>query len=89
MEILNFIENPNQDFEAEFEATGDFNLHLERDKKGTVTILQKTYKEGEYAFSNEFPYYHNNFDFDFTGVIYPKMIKVISDCAVKVGVVTQ
>ena len=32
MEILNFIENPNQDFEAEFEATGDFNLHLERER---------------------------------------------------------
>ena len=89
MEVLNFIENSKQDFEAEFEATGDFNLHLERDNKGTITIMQKTYKDGEYAFSNEFPYYYNNFDFDFTGIIYPKMIKVISDCAVKVGVVTQ
>lgn len=28
---LNFIENENQDWVAEFEATGDFNLHLERD----------------------------------------------------------
>lgn len=89
METLNFIENDRQDWEAEFEATGDFNLHLERPKKGTITILQKTYKDGEYAFSNEFPYYHNNFDFDFAGLVYPKMIKVISDCEVLVGVVTQ
>ena len=89
METLNFIKNDKQDWEAEFEATGDFNLHLERFKKGTVTILQKTYKEGEYAFSNEFPYYHNNFDFDFTGLIYPKMIKVVSDSEVLLGIVTQ
>lgn len=39
METLNFIENDRQDWEAEFEATGDFNLHLERPKKGTITIL--------------------------------------------------
>ena len=89
METLNFIKNDKQDWEAEFEATGDFNLHLERSKKGTITILQKTYKDGEYAFSNEFPYYHNNFDFDFTGLIYPKMIKVVSDSEVLLGVVTQ
>ena len=86
---LNFIENKQKDWEAEFEASGDFNLHIERDKKGTITILQKTYADGEYCFSNEFPYYHNNFDFDFTGLVYPKMIKVISDCEVKIGVVTQ
>lgn len=88
MELV-FVENEQRDWEAEFEATGDFNLHLERDRKGTITILQKTYKDGEYAFSNEFPYYNNNFDFDFAGLVYPKMIKVISDSEVKIGVVTQ
>lgn len=86
---LTFNKNEKSDWVAEFEATGDFNLHLERDQKGTITILQKTYKDGEYAFSNEFPYHYNNFDFDFAGLIYPKMIKVISDCEVLVGVVTQ
>ena len=88
MKKLVFIENQSGDFEAEFEVTGDFNLHLERDNKGTVTILQKTYIDGEYALSNEFPYYYNNFDYDFTGLIYPKMIKVISNNEVRLGVVT-
>lgn len=86
---LNFIENKQKDWEAEFEASGDFNLHLERDKKGTITILQKTYLDGDYAFSNEFPHYYKNFDYDFTGIIYPKMIKVVSDSEVKIGVVTE
>jgi hypothetical protein len=36
---LNFIKNDKQDWEVEFEATGDFNLHIERDRKGTITIL--------------------------------------------------
>jgi hypothetical protein len=36
---LTFIENKQKDWEAEFEASGDFNLHLERDSKGTITIL--------------------------------------------------
>lgn len=89
MKKLEFIENQSGDFESEFEVTGDFNLHLERDSKGTVTVFQKTYMDGEYALSNEFPHYYNNFDYDFTGIIYPKMIKVVSNNAVKLGIVTQ
>ena len=85
---LNFIKNDKQDWEAEFEATGDFNLHLERDRKGTITILQKTHKDSEYAFSNEFPYYYNNFDYDFGALIYPKWVKVISDSEVLKGEIT-
>lgn len=86
---LTFEQNKDFNYEAEFEVFGDFNLHLERDNKGSITILQKTYKDGQYAFNAEFINYHKNFDFDFTGLIYPKMIKVISDCQVQIGIVTQ
>ena len=82
---LNFIENENQDWVAEFEATGDFNLHLERDQKGTIIILQKQNEEDEYAFSSEFPNYYKIFNYDFAALLYPKYIKVISDSKVIKG----
>ena len=82
---LNFIKNDKQDWEAEFEATGDFNLHLERDQKGTITILQKQNEEDQYAFSSEFPNYYKIFNYDFAALLYPKYIKVISDSKVIKG----
>lgn len=34
---------------VEFEVTGDFNLHIERDERGDISIYQKTCELGEYA----------------------------------------
>ena len=34
---------------AEFEATGPFNLHVERDSKGYIAVYQKGIAEGEYS----------------------------------------
>ena len=66
-------------YEAEFEATGDFNLHIEREKKGNLAIFQKTSADDNYASASS---YSDNAEpivnKDFSMLIYPKFIKVVS-----------
>lgn len=74
---------------VEFEVTGDFNLHIERDERGDISVYQKTYELGEYALNTRFKDHDDNFDYDFQGLIYPKMIKVVSETKVNKAIVTQ
>lgn len=65
---------------AEFEATADFNLHIERDEPGILALYQRTTTSGEYAEiegTREYRY-KEVYDCDFIGSVYPKYIKVVS-----------
>ena len=70
-------------YEAEFEATGDFNLHIERQKRGSLAIFQKTSVDDKYASESSYsdsaePIVNK----DFSMLIYPKFIKVVSNSPV-------
>ena len=67
-------------WETEFEATGDFNLHVERNKGGDILVYQRTAGSG-YAIVEEFRGMDNKpaIDLDFTSVVYPKFIKIVSE----------
>lgn len=80
---LNFIKE-NNNYVAEFEATADFNLHIERDEPGILALYQRTTTSGEYAEikgTREYRY-KEVYDCDFVGAIYPKYIKVVSSADV-------
>lgn len=69
---------------AEFEATADFNLHIERDEPGILALYQRTTTSGEYAEiegTREYRY-KEVYDCDFIGSVYPKYIKVVSSADV-------
>lgn len=75
---------------AEFEAHADFNLHLEGVLGGDILVYQRTAGSG-YAYVNDatpIPSYANVYDYDFTGVVFPKSIKVVSETMPTMAVVT-
>ena len=65
---------------AYFSVTDDFNLHIEREESGYLIVNQRTTAEGKYDSIRDgsFNYGDPVVDIDFTGVIYPKYIQVIS-----------
>jgi hypothetical protein len=75
---------------AEFVATTDFNLHLERNEKGVLFVQQRTSEKGQYDSirGGDFAPQDKVVDCDFAGVIYPKYIKVVSDVQPSLAVVT-
>lgn len=67
-------------YEAEFEAIGNFNLNIERVAPEKIQVFQKGAEDGEYASQAS---WYNNYasaivDYDFSALIYPKWIKVVS-----------
>ena len=65
---------------SEFEATADFNLHIEGVYEGDVSIYQRGTAGGGYAFvkdSRPAPSAGTVYDYDFTSLVYPKFIKVV------------
>ena len=77
---------------AEFEATGDFNLHIERVSDGRFIVHQKSVAGGEYDIVDTVAHMDLDhkavIDLDFTALVYPKWIKVVSEVEVTMGVVT-
>lgn len=88
---LTFIKQGDK-YVAEFEVTSDFNLHIERDVKegGFLFVNQRTSKEGQYdsVRGASFNYGDPVVDIDFTGMIYPKYIQVVSKVLPTMAVVT-
>lgn len=86
--VFNKIEN---EWVAEFEATSDFNLHLERVKNGFLEIKQRGCPEGEFERVYEAGgiFAGKVYDRDFGALVYPKWIKVTSSVEVTKGVVTE
>ena len=89
MEIA-FNEVAEKVFEAEFEAIGDFNLHLERENTGSLVVSQRGTSSGEYVSSFALSTYEGQrvIDYDFGALVYPKWIKVTSSSKVVKSEVT-
>ena len=65
---------------AEFEATSDFNLHIEGVVEGNVKVYQRGSASGGYAYvrgATPYPSFSNIYDMDFSALVYPKYIKVV------------
>lgn len=77
-------------YEAEFEVTGDFNLHLERRSGGRFFVYQKTVADGKWDMVDDADNLDHKavIDLDFTGLVYPKWIKVVSESEPTMAVVT-
>lgn len=75
---------------AEFEATTDFNLHIERNESGFLFVNQRITSSGAYDSIKgaSFNYGDAVVDMDFTGAIYPKYIQVVSKVMPTLAVVT-
>ena len=70
-------------YEAYFEASGDFNLHVERIKNGTLEVYQRGVAEGKYDFAWSAGIGARKIiDYDFAAFVYPKWIKVVSSSEV-------
>lgn len=69
-------------FISEFTATADFNLHLEGVVEGNVKVYQRSTAGGEYAYvrgATPYPSFSDVYDYDFSALVYPKSIKVVTN----------
>ena len=89
---LQFQKVNENEWVAEFQATADFNLHIERVSSGSITVAQRGTEIGEYATAwakGEFVYEGQRvIDYDFGALVYPKWIKVTSSSEVISATVT-
>lgn len=87
---LQFTQTEKGFYVAEFEATADFNLHVERKAIGQVLMYQST-GTGDYALVESVNQLEGKtvFDYDFTALIYPKRIKIVSMSEPTYAVITS
>lgn len=87
---LQFTQTGKGFYVAEFEATADFNLHVERKAIGQVLMYQST-GTGDYALVEGVKQLEGKtvFDYDFTALIYPKRIKIVSMSEPTYAVITS
>lgn len=87
---LQFTQTEKGFYVAEFEATADFNLHVERKAIGQVLMYQST-GTGDYALVEGVKQLEGKtvFDYDFTALIYPKRIKIVSMSEPTYAVITS
>lgn len=85
---LNFTSNGGA-YIAEFEAVGDFNVHIEKGS-GRCEMYQTTVAGGNYdrveAFGNMS--LAGTIDMDFTCLVYPKYLRIVSEVLPTKAVVT-
>lgn len=69
-----------KNFVAEFEATADFNLHIERNKGGDILLYVRT-QGGGYDIVDDFGVQRHQgvIDYDCSALVYPKWIKIVSE----------
>jgi hypothetical protein len=87
---IKFTKN-GEKFVSEFTATADFNLHLEGVVEGKVKVYQRSTAGGEYAYvraATPYPSFSKVYDYDFSALVYPKYIKVVTDAEPTMAVVT-
>lgn len=86
---LTFSEN-NGVFVADFEATADFNLHIEGAKSSDFTILQSGVQGGAYDVVRDAGHYPSSdvYDNDFVALVYPKYMRIVSSVRPTLAVVT-
>ena len=81
MELV--FEKVSNQYVAEFEATNDFNLHIEREEIGVLEVHQRGSEEGKYDFAWGTGINGRKvIDYDFGALVYPKYIKVVSSSEV-------
>lgn len=68
-------------WEAELVVSADFNLHIEKEKSGFLLIQQRGCESGGYDTVGGVNPSPSDlvFDFDFSALVYPKYIKVVSE----------
>ena len=76
-------------YEVEFEASSDFNIHIERPYDGDFLIFQKSIPNGKYTKVNNVYDLESKtiIDIDLVGAVYPKWIKVVSEVEPTMAVV--
>lgn len=74
---LNFTKDGNA-YVAEFEASGDFNVHIETAEECTLNVFQRTGSSGAFAQveSVGLRAFDRVKDVDFSGSVYPKTIQI-------------
>ena len=77
-------------FAAEFKVESDFNLHIERKRGGTILFYQRTSEDGDYGIIDGMRQYDSRgvIDVDFTALVYPKYIRIVSESEPTLAVVT-
>lgn len=81
MASIKFVKSGTK-FIGEFEANSDFNLHLERNKSGSIYMQVKGTSVGnQYDSIRDVNISDSDFvfDSDFTALVYPKYIRIVSD----------
>lgn len=75
---------------AEFEVTNHFNIHMERMDDGLIRMMQRGLDKGKYVdfFVTSGDNQLKNYDYDFSALVYPKYIKVVSGIEVAKAFVT-
>ena len=75
---------------ATFTATTNFNIHIERESRGLLGILQTSVENSQYSPIIDHKSLQDKiFDCDFSGVIWPKYIKIISDTEIVKCIITM
>jgi hypothetical protein len=72
-----------KNFVSEFEASAEFNLHIERSKSGDIRMYQRTTPSGGFALVEGFQLnskWQEVIDTDtIGGMVYPKTIRIVSE----------
>lgn len=78
-------------YEVEFKASSDFNIHIERKAGGRLLVYQKSVANGQYDIVDGLGYkdHKDIIDIDFSGSVYPKYIRVVSESEVTLAEVTE
>ena len=75
---------------AEFEVNADFNLHIEKSQSGYLYMRQRS-TSGKWDSVRNFQVADNDYivDYDFTALVYPKQIRLVSEYAPTMCVLTS
>lgn len=78
------------EYVAEVEVAGNFNLHIERSEISKFRVLQRTASSGKFALVTDTGIVGDPVvDMDFSGVVYPKTIRIESGVNPSVAVLTE
>jgi hypothetical protein len=89
MKDIQFTKQGNT-FVAEFEVNADFNLHIEKSRSGYLYMQQRS-TSGKWDSVRNFQAADSDYiiDYDFTALVYPKQIRLVSEYAPTMCVLTS
>lgn len=79
-----------KNYVAEFEVNADFNLHIEKSQSGYLYMQQRS-TSGKWDSVRNFQATDSDYivDYDFTALVYPKQIRLVSEYAPTMCVLTS